>query len=79
MTHIVTEIDTRDHVVSILQRIVRSQRNADFDILELAQKIEILSLTWYTSCMEEGKPVEITDEHRLPARKAVSTQTCKVL
>lgn len=71
VTHVVTEINTRDHVISILQRITRSQQNSEFDVLEFAQKVELLSLTWFTACMEEGKPVEVTDEHRLPARKLV--------
>ncbi|XP_063963916.1 DNA nucleotidylexotransferase-like [Lytechinus pictus] len=69
VTHVVSELSSRDHVISVLQRICRSQRNNEFNAFEFAQKAELLSLSWYTSCMEEEKPVEITDEHRIPAKK----------
>ncbi|XP_796033.2 DNA nucleotidylexotransferase [Strongylocentrotus purpuratus] len=69
VTHVVTELNSRDHVISVLQRICKSQRNTELNAFEFAQKAELLSLKWYTSCMEEDKPVEITDEHRVSSRK----------
>ncbi|XP_071510976.1 DNA nucleotidylexotransferase-like [Diadema antillarum] len=68
VTHVVTELDTKDHVISIMQRIVRNQRNFSFDVLAFAKKVHILSLKWFTACMEEERPVDIIDKYTLPDR-----------
>ena len=31
----------------------------------LLENAEIVSMRWFSSCMEEGAPVEVTQEHQL--------------
>ncbi|XP_071792818.1 DNA nucleotidylexotransferase-like isoform X1 [Asterias amurensis] len=72
VTHIVSELETREEVLEILER------STDVNVGLLLENAEIVSMRWFSSCMEEGAPVEVTQEHQLKEtdKKVTSLPSC---
>ncbi|XP_038070673.1 DNA nucleotidylexotransferase-like [Patiria miniata] len=70
VTHIISELETRDQVLEVL----RGRLSNDVEASLFLKDAEIVCMGWFTSCMEEGAPVQVTHGHRLkPEVKAVPT------
>ncbi|XP_022091845.1 DNA-directed DNA/RNA polymerase mu-like isoform X2 [Acanthaster planci] len=70
ITHIVSELETRDEVLDVLRG-----RQSHEIVQSLCKEAEIVSMEWFTTCMEEGLPVPVTHGHRLKVEAKVTTIT----
>ncbi|XP_033107319.1 DNA nucleotidylexotransferase-like, partial [Anneissia japonica] len=61
VTHIVSELSTRDEVVENLTK----------NYSNLLPSCEILSVQWFVSCMEANDAILVTDEYRLPSERKI--------
>ncbi|XP_033122382.1 DNA nucleotidylexotransferase-like isoform X4 [Anneissia japonica] len=61
VTHIVSELSTRDEVVESLTK----------NYSNLLPSCEILSVQWFVSCMEANDAILVTDEYRLPSERKI--------
>ncbi|XP_002731933.1 DNA nucleotidylexotransferase-like [Saccoglossus kowalevskii] len=70
VTHIISELETRDKVLEILNK-----RYRDVKHVYLENEVEIVSIHWFTASMEENKPIKVTAEHKLPQEQKETIAT----
>ena len=73
VTHIVAELDhDKEEVLEALQSKAKaSKQDGQVLVEEVFNKAEVVFMDWFTECMEEARPVEVTDLHRVKAKPKV--------
>ncbi|XP_072042452.1 DNA nucleotidylexotransferase-like [Amphiura filiformis] len=71
ITHIVAELDHREDVLEAISSKLKASKDGQAIAERRLESAEVVCMDWFTACMEEQKPVEVKDEHRLKAKPKV--------